>query len=139
MAFAGNLSWERPVSIQLPKDRELAGLLRGTGLPHEGLINGLSIAADPDSGGSNVVTLTVTPHSQGARGHADAVAADLAELLDRTPAGTPGRDALAGVAAQLGIREISPEPRRPRSLHQRLRPRPGPKPRQRRRPTGEGF
>jgi len=101
------------VHLTLPKDAELAALLTGTGLPHEGLINGLAIAADPGSGGSNVVTLPLQPHARGRVGHADAVAADLAELLTRTPPGTPGRDALVSVAAQLGVHEDQAEPEAP--------------------------
>lgn len=111
MTFVGDTTrWERPVSITVPKDPELAALLSGAGTPNEKYVGAVAAGADPTSGTSNVITMPATPQARGRMGVADAVAQDLAEILNRTPAGTPGRDALIFVAGQLGIREATPEP-----------------------------
>ena len=85
----------RRVSVRMPKDLALAQLLTGTGAPHEKLLNALGAAAHPAAGTSGAVTLP-----------AGKVTADLAELLRRARAGDhPAADALAAVAAQLGVVE----------------------------------
>jgi hypothetical protein len=87
-----------PVAIvHVPKSRELAALLRGTGGRYEKFTSEMSGAADPLSGRNGPVTLPGR--------FAGAVADELAALLRRTPHGTAGREAVAGVAAQLGYQE----------------------------------
>ncbi len=94
------------MTVTLPKDRELARLLRTCGHRYERLVSGLAIAADPDSGGSNVVTLPSTPQAAGRQSDADGVADALEELLRAARAAAdPAAGALAAVCAKFGIAE----------------------------------
>jgi hypothetical protein len=90
-------------TVHVTKDAELADLLFGSGGRFERHIHGLAVAADPGSGSQTAVTFDAA--------EADAIAEDLAGLLRRArEAGHPAADKLAGVAAQLGVREAQPEP-----------------------------
>jgi hypothetical protein len=94
--------------VHLPMDAGLSRLLHGAGGKNEKFLNAMSIAASP----GHAHRLVELPAALAA-----AVAADLAALLARArAAGDPAAAALAGVAAQLGVREpeAAPQPPAPR-------------------------
>jgi hypothetical protein len=89
--------------VHVPKSADLAHALRGAGGLHEGRLNELSAAADPDSGRSTTVTFPA--------GEAAAVLGDLADLLGRArERGHPAAAAIEQLAGQLGYQEPGPQP-----------------------------
>jgi hypothetical protein len=90
--------WAQWASVAMPASAGLQRLLTGAGTLHEGLLNEMGTRADPKWGAQRTVTF---PGEK-----AGVVAAELAAVLQRArAAGDPAAGALAGVAAQLGVRE----------------------------------
>lgn len=101
MAFKGDTTyWPNHATVHVPQSGELAALLRTVGVWCERA--GLASAAEPSNGATGCVT--VLQHHRGA------VVDELAQALNRIPAGTPGRDELVDVARQMGVTEAEPEP-----------------------------
>ena len=92
-----------PLGLGVPKDAELAALLRGSGGLHEKHLNVLGNEADPSAGTRGGATFP---------GYvADGVREDLAALLARARAdGHPAAGKLAAVCAQAGIPDPGPQP-----------------------------
>lgn len=104
------------VAVHLPRDKELSRLLAGTGGRFEKFLNQMAGAASPDHA-HRVVTFSQSIEP--------GVAEDLAALLAKArAAGDPAADALAGVAAQLGVSEPEPAVQEPPAVSG---PRPAPR------------
>jgi hypothetical protein len=97
------------VSLALPKDKQLAELLRGSGLPSERMLNAMANVADPADRGSGVVTLPARPTAAGKTAYAGQIAEDIGVLLAKARRENhPAADALAEVGRQLGVADPGP-------------------------------